>query len=356
MPITSKPTPRVTGKPIPKMFSCGAARVKMPSATLVSSRAAMMGSEICRPERKISPPQAASCWKPPPLMGLDEMGRLTKLSASAASKTRWPLTVRNINVASMTRNWLMADDLPLVCGSKNEAKPRPMVRLLSSPASSMAENTMRMEKPMARPTSISCVRISKPGKDIGLTAGKAGTVGAMIMASSAPRVTLTVAGTAALPNRGAAAIRPRMRLSGHSSAAIQVFSSMLDRVSMAYAVAACLAHQVRDARKHLAHVVEHDGQHPRTGHDEGDKDADQLGDEGQGRLVDLRGRLENTHDQADDEGDEQHGRGHHQRDFHRMAAQGHDAFGCHRISPSKNSETRSPAAIASHRPARTASA
>jgi hypothetical protein len=56
--------------------------------------------------------------------------------------------------------------------------------------------------------------------------------GAMISASSTPSATLTEAGTLALPNSGAAAIRPRMRVRGHSSAAIQVFISLLVRVIM----------------------------------------------------------------------------------------------------------------------------
>src|SRR5450830_2159303 len=126
----------------------------------------------------------------------------------------------------------------------------------------------------------------------------------MMAASTTPKATLTETGTAALPNRGEAAIRPRMRESGHSSAASQAFSSALVRVSMRRAKRARLADQAGNAVEDLAHVIEHHGQHPRTGHDQGDENADQLGDEGQGRLVDLGGGLENTDDQADDQCDE----------------------------------------------------
>lgn len=135
-------------------------------------------------------------------------------------------------VATSARNWLIADERPWVLGSKNVANPSPMVKLEISPAISTAANTMRMLNPIASPTSISCARISSPAKDIGSAAGSAGTVGATIIASITPSMTLTVAGTALLPNNGAAASRPRMRVSGHNSPAIHRLISALERVIM----------------------------------------------------------------------------------------------------------------------------
>ena len=41
----AKPTTRVIGKPIAKMLSCGALRVRMPRARLVMSNAAMSGND-----------------------------------------------------------------------------------------------------------------------------------------------------------------------------------------------------------------------------------------------------------------------------------------------------------------------
>ena len=71
-----------------------------------------------------------------------------------------------------------------------------------------------------------------PAIDIGSAAGSAGIAGAMTAASITPSPTLTETGTALLPNRGAAAIRPRMRVSGHNRAAIHVFISALVSVIM----------------------------------------------------------------------------------------------------------------------------
>jgi hypothetical protein len=50
-------------------------------------------------------------------------------------------------------------------------------------------------------------------------------VGAMISASSTPRMSLTWFGTLAWPNSGAEASMPRMRVSGHSRPAIQALIS-----------------------------------------------------------------------------------------------------------------------------------
>lgn len=50
---------------MPNKFRAGAARVKIPSATLVISKAATIGNDSCTPVLKMRPPQSASCLKPP---------------------------------------------------------------------------------------------------------------------------------------------------------------------------------------------------------------------------------------------------------------------------------------------------
>ncbi len=52
-----KPTPRVTGKPIEKMFICGATREIKPITRLTSDSMATTGSDTHRPILKISAPQ-----------------------------------------------------------------------------------------------------------------------------------------------------------------------------------------------------------------------------------------------------------------------------------------------------------
>ncbi len=52
------------------------------------------------------------------------------------------------------KNWLTAEDWPSDCGSKNVAKPRPMVRPVIVPAISAAAKAMRITKPRPRPINI----------------------------------------------------------------------------------------------------------------------------------------------------------------------------------------------------------
>jgi hypothetical protein len=60
----------------------------------------------------------------------------------------------------------------------------------------------------------------------------AGMVGAMISRQQHAEAQLDGIGTPVLPNTGAAAIMPRMRVSGHSRPPIQAYSSELVSVSM----------------------------------------------------------------------------------------------------------------------------
>ncbi len=124
-------------------------------------------------------------------------------------------------VASSENTWLMTAVRPCVWGSKKAAKDRPMVELVSSPAASTAANTTRMAKPMDRPISNCCSRISSPVIDIGSMAGGIGTSGASTAPMAIPSRILTSMGTLALPKGGAMDSSPRMRVVGQMNMATQ---------------------------------------------------------------------------------------------------------------------------------------
>src|SRR5450830_420997 len=246
--------------------------------------------------------------------------------------------LKNTSVPSRENNWLMAEVRPCDCGSKNTAKPRPMVLLVSSPAISMAANTMRTAKPMAAPIMSCCPRIIRPVMDIGSSAGGIGTSGAITSEIITPSKIFTSIGTLALPNGGAIESKPRMRVRGQMKEAIQIESWALVKLIMECRMAdVCLPspsppvllHHRRNTAEHQAHIVEHDADHPRTGDDQREEYPYQLGNEGQRRFVDLRGGLEDADDKTDHQCRCQHRRSDHQGDFHGMAAKGHYAFWSH---------------------------
>src|ERR1700693_4430710 len=107
-------------------------------------------------------------------------------------------------------------------GSKNAAKLKPMVALTILPAISTAENVMLITVPIATPVIISWTTINRPGRDIGSSAGRAGTLGEISIARKIPRLHLTLIGTIALLKGGAIAMTPRIRVSGQIKAASQV--------------------------------------------------------------------------------------------------------------------------------------
>src|ERR1700704_2367205 len=92
---------------------------------------------------------------------------------------------------------------PWEVGSKNAAKLRPMVALTTIPATSTAVNVMFITVPIARPIIISWTTINKPDKDIGSSAGTAGTLGEISSAIKIPSINLTLVGTIALLKGGA---------------------------------------------------------------------------------------------------------------------------------------------------------
>ena len=61
--MTMKPAPIMTGKPTPKMFSCGAARLITPKATLISSIAVNAVSAIISAPLNMRLPQPTSDQK-----------------------------------------------------------------------------------------------------------------------------------------------------------------------------------------------------------------------------------------------------------------------------------------------------
>ena len=81
------PNTRVSGKPIEKMFSCGAARVITPNAILTTSSAVIAGntSNSAAPSTQPRRPTSSQKWlttKPAPT------GKVVKLSVSTSNATR----------------------------------------------------------------------------------------------------------------------------------------------------------------------------------------------------------------------------------------------------------------------------
>lgn len=114
----------------------------------------------------------------------------------------------------------MAEDRPADCGSKKVANPSPIVMPHSSPASSTAVKSMRTAKPIATQMMNCCASTSTPPNDIGSMAGTGPSADATIAPKSSRRATLSRTGMPVLPNSGATAIMPMMRVNGHMKLAI----------------------------------------------------------------------------------------------------------------------------------------
>src|SRR5664279_1827457 len=84
------------------------------------------------------------------------------------------------------------------------------------------------------------------------------------------------------------------------------------------------ADDLGDAFEQAADVIHHHLQHPRTGEKQHDEHPDQLRDERQGLLVDLRRGLKDADDQADDQNGQKQRPGEYQGHLDGLPADAHD--------------------------------
>ena len=100
---TTKPMLSVIGKPIPNRFNCGAVLVSIPNAMLVISSAVTAGKASSKPVLKMVSPHKAifSGFIPPPPTAI---GIVIKLFATADTIIKCPSKLKNISMASKTKN------------------------------------------------------------------------------------------------------------------------------------------------------------------------------------------------------------------------------------------------------------
>ena len=166
---------------MPKMFSWGAARVRMPSATLVIRRAARIGSEICRPAEKMRLPQARQFQRRAPATAACRHRQAGEAFRQRREQHQVRVHGQEGHGRHHRHELADRDRYGPACSDRRRRRSRspssswPVRRRIS-----MAANTRRIAKPIARPISSSCTRIRRPAYEVGSTAGIGGTVGAMI--------------------------------------------------------------------------------------------------------------------------------------------------------------------------------
>src|SRR6185369_188146 len=127
---------------------------------------------------------------------------------------------------------------------------------------------------------------------------------------------------------GATANSASSRQNGHSPWASHVSSCRLVNSMIGPSPGPLTDHR-RNIGERLAQIVEDERQHPRPRDQQHHEKRDELGDEGQGHLVDLRGGLQHADDQARDQRRQQHGRRHQQADLHGVRDELEYRLRCH---------------------------
>ena len=223
----------VSGKPITIRLSCGAARLRMARARLVTSSATRIGSASSKPEEKMIAAALLRFHQLPDASCVPPTGKAVKLWVRVAISIRWPLMAMNASSATSPTNSEITGVWPALCGSYEVAKPRPICRPIMVPARSTALNTSRTAKPMANPM-VSCwARSSRPAADAGSIAGIAGRIGEMARVIASPRISRTRTGRAGLLNGGALTRTARTRASGKKNATTQALISAAVRLIIA---------------------------------------------------------------------------------------------------------------------------
>src|SRR5690349_12786238 len=182
---------------------------------------------------------------------------------------------------------------------------------MSSAAISTAMKTRRIAKPIATPIRSSCASMKRPPHDAGSISGVF-TVGATTRLMSSASATLPRAGNCAPPVTGATASRPRMRVKGQMNATSQAFSCAAVTV-----ITAGLSYEQRNVGEDPLRVVDQQLQYPRPGDDDRDEHAEELGNERERHLVDLRRGLEHADDETHGERGEEERRGDEERELQR---------------------------------------
>src|SRR5471030_584141 len=219
--VMNNPSTRVSGKPMEKMFSCGAARVITPNAMLTTSNAVIAGKTNTSAAPSTQPSLPASCQKLSTINPLPT-GNVVKLSVRTSKTTRWPFIDRNNSVTSMVKNCpITATDTPLV-GSTMDAKPMPIWIATICPATTNAWKNNCKEKPNTAPMMICSPISSSPLKSSGLTGGMGGNAGVMTTVIASAKYARTRLGTRVVPKIGMTISKVPTRNSGNMNVATQV--------------------------------------------------------------------------------------------------------------------------------------
>src|SRR5690349_11303012 len=198
-----------------------------------------------------------------------------------------------------------------------------MLLASSWPARPSASKITCSAKPIATPISSCCATTTKPWGEKGAMpgAGNSGITSAVMAAASTTRVR---AGTKRAPNIGATIRQAPMRANGKNPCA--TYASSCPPVS---SIAMRLTDQPGNAFDEIARVLDQRAQHPGAGQRQHRGHGQQLGDERERHLVDLRRRLEDADDEAHGQRREQQRRREHECHLECVAADGDDGFGGH---------------------------
>ena len=156
--------------------------------------------------------------------GWSVTGNWWKLATTTSTSSRCPLITTKSQAAMVLNSRADTVLCPLVVGSKKVAKFRPICRPMTSPANSIAVKTTLAAKPMVTPMKTCWTTIASA---VGVSSGSTGIGGSTGWAHSAvsrARPMRARTGIARIDSTGAAANRPRMRSSGHSSGTIHCSS------------------------------------------------------------------------------------------------------------------------------------
>src|SRR5687768_12160334 len=204
------------------------------------------------------------------------------------------------------------------CGSNTSLMFNPICCPIISPAHCAAMNEKLRTMPMASPKIISppmpmasCHIVS------GISTGRAtaGTRPSARMMTSSP---LMRRGIRALPNSGANSIIPATRNSTRAKVGTVWSRSSIDMGTLRRTLAGRARLLRQSGTKHVPRVFEQPLRDPRHEHDGGDRHRGDFRDERERLFLDLRDRLEQRHEDADGQADQEHRRGNRESEDKRM--------------------------------------
>src|SRR5947209_7910326 len=313
------PTVIWIGKPTTNTFICGATRAISPSITFTKNSATATGAAIwntmnsdCAKKRTTSP--ATSSGAPANGSGTSwNEPAIPAISAWCASAARYS------SVASASWNSPITVTLCDVSGLMTFTTAKPIWMSMISPANWIPVNSKNATKPSTSPTNTcaSTATVSIPSPPRGAIGG---TVRTTTNASSSPRPNRTSRGICVWEKIGT-----RNSIADTRTSTSSIISNCpVDspkRLKPCVTPRAASLDKGGDAREDSGREIRQQREHERAEQQDGQRDDDDLRDERERRLLDLRDGLEHRYDQPRYQAQQQRRRAHEQRDDDRLAAQ-----------------------------------